>query len=377
MNESIGELLLKEQKGHPRIVQEFNRADFPQRKLNKTESRISASPEVKDKMDREVVAFAKLMEGADFWWQLDGSLNISLRQIARGGDYIGVHKDIDFSVFAEDLEALRSHITAKGYGLFYMYEYEEGGESKWRFEEVEEGKAVPKFDAKFRVVAVDRTIQKIDLQADMVMAGPIMHFRGGQGEFLLWNGRQYPASWLKGESVDFKETSIILSHPARFVFNKVFYGGGGNKYHDEDLRYFVLKMRAVSKKDMADAMSVMEDSLKDYAERRAYIEALAKRIVDRVEHAQSYDEVYEIAKAEIPSDFSEKMFGLLARFDQAGNEQDKERVTQEIIQQPDMSYASVLRAIMEASYFPQNEERVHKAATRLRGLKEERDSLLD
>jgi len=83
------------------------------------------TPELRERYDKEVVALGRLLNGAGAWWQLDGAMNVSLLQKEKGGDYIGMHADIDASVRRDELPRLEEYLKEKGYGLFLRTKDEE------------------------------------------------------------------------------------------------------------------------------------------------------------------------------------------------------------------------------------------------------------
>lgn len=70
--------------------------------------------EEKKELDKSIEQLGDLFSGADFFWQLDGALNISLYR----SEYIGVHKDIDLSLDFRELEKAESFLGKKSFGLF-------------------------------------------------------------------------------------------------------------------------------------------------------------------------------------------------------------------------------------------------------------------
>jgi len=64
--------------------------------------------------ERRIDNLGKLMEGADFYWQLDGGLNAPIYN----GEYYRRHKDIEISVGNEDIKKIYSLVEQKGYHIF-------------------------------------------------------------------------------------------------------------------------------------------------------------------------------------------------------------------------------------------------------------------
>lgn len=72
------------------------------------------TPERREKIENGLERLAEVFAGADFPWTLDGAVNISLYR----GRFMRDHKDLDISVFSDDLHKLESLLKAHSYGLF-------------------------------------------------------------------------------------------------------------------------------------------------------------------------------------------------------------------------------------------------------------------
>lgn len=72
------------------------------------------TPEESESFKKRIERMAEIFEGADFQWFLDGAMNISLYR----GEQIRAHKDIDMSVFEEDLSRLDEFLSKRGFGIF-------------------------------------------------------------------------------------------------------------------------------------------------------------------------------------------------------------------------------------------------------------------
>ncbi len=301
----------------------FKKGTFPERTIEKNESRPPITPELREKMDREIAAFGKLMEGSGIWWQLDGALTISIRNIAKGGDYIGMHKDIDFSVLSSDLTKLRNHIESQGYGLrYYKRDPKKDEMYFWR---VPLGEVKPKWDGKLRVVKIDEKTREIDTKADTVIAGPIIYRRGEQGEFLGWRGMTFPQKWLEGETVEVKGVKIPLSHPARFVFNKLFSMKKKEPYHKEDLKRFVLDMKGVSSEDMEDIGDMLDQYEKKLHEEKEDHRRIVKEVAGKFMPGMTEDAMYEILKESITPDYLKRTYGGIVEDDPEGIDEEEIR----------------------------------------------------
>ncbi|PIZ99666.1 MAG: hypothetical protein COX77_00900 [Candidatus Komeilibacteria bacterium CG_4_10_14_0_2_um_filter_37_10] len=72
------------------------------------------TPEQEEKFKKRVERVAEIFKQANFQWYLDGATNISLYQDKQMRD----HKDLDMSVFMEDLAAVEKLLTEQGFGIF-------------------------------------------------------------------------------------------------------------------------------------------------------------------------------------------------------------------------------------------------------------------
>ena len=76
------------------------------------------TPEQKERFKKRIERVSEIFENADFQWYLDGATNISLYRDKQIRD----HKDLDISVFREDLEKLDELLERQGFGIFVNYE---------------------------------------------------------------------------------------------------------------------------------------------------------------------------------------------------------------------------------------------------------------
>ncbi len=81
------------------------------------------TPEQKEKFEKRIERVSEIFENADFQWYLDGATNISLYK----DKLIRDHKDLDMSVFREDLAKLEELLSGQGFGIFINYEEKDKG----------------------------------------------------------------------------------------------------------------------------------------------------------------------------------------------------------------------------------------------------------
>lgn len=195
--------------------------------------RITENQEI---MEGRIRGLGELMKDADFWWQLDGGMNIS----AKKGEFFRVHGDIDISLMEEDLEKAEKYLAERGYGFFFYYRNDSEGEDgsrsfrrvgatgllgEMRFTHEEETR--PKLGE--RIAAFDRETGKIRNDAGLVAADLSLVGRSSTGEYIGRMGTVLPDEWMHGTRESFKGVELNLSYPARFMFNKIFF----SRFYDE------------------------------------------------------------------------------------------------------------------------------------------------
>ncbi|MDP2951000.1 MAG: hypothetical protein Q8N55_01305, partial [bacterium] len=187
----------------------FNDEAFEEENIDLNGKRKPATPEQKEKMDNDFEKLGKLLEGSDISWFLGGAANISFAE----GEYIGFHKDIDLSVEDGDLEKLEKHLKSKGYGLF-IREGDIVGETTWRrvgAKKVNGDTVICRIDERGAIDKED-SLSFVDLY-------PIR--RNKQGEAIGHFDIILPEKWFEPKIIDFKETKLNLSPPARLAYFKL------------------------------------------------------------------------------------------------------------------------------------------------------------
>ncbi len=241
------------------VLQDVSRKAFggPKMEKNGQRERIIVTDTGRERMDKEMMALGELMKEAPVWWQLDGSLNVSLRKKAQGGDYIGEHSDVDVSVMRSELSELEPYLKERGYGLFLrskdgnMRTFRRVGhevfkgrklEGTWEAPYImamdERGEILPGADlARIQISIVDTDADGNPKERDIV----------------------YPKEWLTGESVGVNGSSVMLSHPARYLLFKVLQM---RDYDDKDLEELG-KLRALTREDLTTVERLVFAAAKD------------------------------------------------------------------------------------------------------------------
>jgi hypothetical protein len=213
------------------LSREFKESEWPDRFIsdNETERR-PATPEERERMDRELTALSTLLNSAGVWWQLDGSLNLSVRN----GDYVGVHRDIDVSLLKQEVPALASYLEAHGCGLFFYKKVvsEDAGKVRTLM-----AATLPDFLE--GMPGWQRRIAPVDAEGRAITSGNLPPVESSfieedaVGCFHGSDGVTFPARWMEGETREFHGSNFNLSNPARFLFYKLFKFRGTD---DADLR---------------------------------------------------------------------------------------------------------------------------------------------
>jgi hypothetical protein len=112
------------------------------------------TPEQKEKVEQRLERLSEIFEDADFLWYLDGAINISLYRDKLMRD----HKDLDMSVFKEDLPELDELLEKQGFGIFVNFE--QTGKKLMRKVNVEELATLDKPDLSICKVDAEGRIQK-------------------------------------------------------------------------------------------------------------------------------------------------------------------------------------------------------------------------
>lgn len=174
------------------------------------------SLEQKEKFKKRVERVSEIFESADFQWYLDGATNISLYRDKQIRD----HKDLDMSVFQEDLSKLDELLAGQGFGIFVNYN--EDGKRLMRKVTTEELTMLEKPDLSICKISPDGKIQK-ETQDPFNFVDLHVHNKDSEGNTVIfYNGETLPKEFfelVKKELPNGKE--INLSHPAIVAYHKL------------------------------------------------------------------------------------------------------------------------------------------------------------
>lgn len=174
------------------------------------------TPEQKERFEKRVERVSEIFENADFQWYLDGATNISLYRDKQMRD----HKDLDMSVFQEDLTKLDELLAGQGFGIFVNYD--ENGKRLMRKVTAEELATLEKPDLSICKIGSDGKIQR-ETEDPFNFVDLHIHSKDAEGNAVIfYNGATLPKEFfepVKKELPNGKE--INLSQPAIVAYHKL------------------------------------------------------------------------------------------------------------------------------------------------------------
>ena len=174
------------------------------------------TPEQKEKVEQRLERLSEIFEDADFLWYLDGAINISLYRDKLMRD----HKDLDMSVFKEDLPELDELLEKQGFGIFVNFE--QTGKKLMRKVNVEELATLDKPDLSICKVDAEGRIQK-ETGEPFNFVDLHVHSRDEEGNIIInYTGTTLAKEFfepIKKELPNGKE--INLSQPAIVAYHKL------------------------------------------------------------------------------------------------------------------------------------------------------------
>lgn len=181
----------------------------------------------KKQLDAKIEQLGDLLADADFFWQLDGALNISLYS----GEYIGIHKDIDISIDETELDKAEEFLVGKGYGFFLLSWNEQ--EKRRRFERVSAGQFKENVSFQGMIVPIDNDGKVIrDSTSLYIDVHLIRHDKDGSR--VVREFTPLPQDWYEPKIINFHGREVRCSHPALVGLYKLFHS---RAYDDSDLKF--------------------------------------------------------------------------------------------------------------------------------------------
>ena len=221
-------------------------------------SRREPTEREREKMDKSLSALGQLFEGTGIRWQLDGALNISLMR----GEYIGIHKDLDVSIEADEMTLLEKKLGERGYGLFLSYLKDpEQPRGKKVMERVS---AAMFLDAAEKDHGRHPMIAAVDAKGLIREVGDLNFIdthvvRRVDGDPIGWHGVRLPQDWYEPVSTPFQGTELLLSKPAKVAYFKLH---GTRSYDKTDLKLLAEsgKMTATDVEQVATVMTAEQEA---------------------------------------------------------------------------------------------------------------------
>lgn len=174
------------------------------------------TPEQKERFEKRIERVSEIFENADFQWYLDGAANISLYR----DKLIRDHKDLDMSVFQEDLTKLDELLAGQGFGIFVNYN--ENGKRLMRKVTAEELTTLEKPDLSICIIGSAGKIQR-ETEDPFNFVDLHVHSKDVEGNAVIfYNGATLPKEFfepVKKELPNGKE--INLSQPAIVAYHKL------------------------------------------------------------------------------------------------------------------------------------------------------------
>lgn len=172
--------------------------------------------EQREKFQKRNERMSEIFENANFQWYLDGAVNISFFRNNQMRD----HKDLDISIFKEDIEKLLELLSKQGFGIFIHYE--ENGKRLVRRVTIEELLTLDKPDLSICKVGQNGKIEK-ETTDPFNFVDLHIHSKDIEGNTIInYSGATLPKEFfepVKKELPNGKE--INLSQPAIVAYHKL------------------------------------------------------------------------------------------------------------------------------------------------------------
>ncbi len=202
--------------GNPHIEERPFWGEFRGGEIDEAGGYKKPTPEQKEKFEKRIERVSEIFENANFQWYLDGAPNISLY----GDKQIRGHKDLDVSIFKEDLSKLDSLLSGHGFGIFVNFE--KNGKRLMKKVTTEELLTLEKPDLSICKVDSSGKIQKktsdsfnfVDLH---------IHSKDAEGNTVIsYNGAALPKEFFEPvKKVLPNGKKINLSQPAVVAYHKL------------------------------------------------------------------------------------------------------------------------------------------------------------
>ncbi len=171
----------------------------------------------KEKFSTALRELSEIFENVNFPWYLDGAMNISIYL----GDQIRQHKDIDISIFKEDLSKLNNLLEYKGFGIFIIFE--KGNKQNLRLLDEEELSKLTSYHLCIKKIDLNGIIQDHE---DSLFSNVDLHVhdRDENGDTIInYSGSKFSKEYFKQIQHELPNNKTInLSHPAIVFYHKLY-----------------------------------------------------------------------------------------------------------------------------------------------------------
>lgn len=211
----------------------------PMKKLILDENGKYNKPTEKDKeaLNASLRELSEIFENVNFPWYLDGAMNISIYL----GDQIRQHKDIDISIFKEDLSKLNDLLEHTGFGIFIIFE--EGNKQNLRLLDEEELSKLTSYHLCIKKIDSNGIIQDHE---DSLFSNVDLHVhdRDENGDTIInYSGSKFSKEYFKQIQHELPNNKTInLSHPAIVFYHKLY------AYNKIDRPYDLLDLQKLAPK---------------------------------------------------------------------------------------------------------------------------------
>lgn len=273
---------------HELWVQERDPFEDFTAQIDANDERRASTPEERAEMDARLEALGDLFAGSTARWHLDGAMNISLL----AGDYIGVHKDVDISIDADDLDALEPILRERGYGFFLSKLKDSKDEKSPRILQRVGADALRRSGEHATLAAIDaRGKVREDAPLNFVDVHLMRREPDGRVRGIGDLGSPIPARWCEGIPTEFHGRTIQRSHPAKVAYFKLHQT---RSYDRTDLE----KLTKTGSLTVEDAGAVVEVFRQDLERRRAKAGEIFGGVASRIHPGATAGEVLEAFREE-------------------------------------------------------------------------------
>lgn len=188
------------------------------------------TPEQVAYMEERLDRLAELMANADFSWQLDGAINISLLEKR----FIRNHKDIDIGVFDDELDKVEEYLSGRGFRFAKHVPGKDAADQRWIEFVSARDILVNGFDD-IQLVQVDVSGSVVD-EPLAFMDLHIQH-RDTEGNAVIrYTGAKIPQEFMQSHERYMTQSGkeIPIAHPALVAYHKI---ETGRSYDLQDISY--------------------------------------------------------------------------------------------------------------------------------------------